>query len=549
MLSRPSSSLKSQWAEYIEWKEAKAHNAIPLPPLRGKWPGNFDMLLDLVKSLDEEYAVQYLNDQAAKHGNLYKLRFLGEDLVITLNPNHMKQIMATDFPIWVKGRKFDFPTRSVLGTGVFNSDGDMWKFHRSMTRPFFSRERISDFEIFGRHSAHAIEKIKERCATGAPINMQDLAGRFTMDSATEFLFGLSVNSMDSPLPLPKSNMSEADRDNENTFVRSFVTALHRCAIRFYAGDNWPLWEITGDKTVKPMKAIYDYLDPIVQKALDKKSEKKAEDEKGEEKEEFGTLLEHLVAATDDRIVIRDELLNILIAGRDTTAHGITAIMYFLATQDKKIVETLRAEILEVVGPRATPTFDQIKEMKYLRAVIHETLRLMPSVPANLRQSTKGSVWTDDDGTRYYIPKGVAASWSTIGMHRRTDLWGPSALEFDPDRWIDERNKKYYLANPFIFLPFHGGPRICLGQQFALNEASFFTIRLLQAFDDISFAEDGFPDGTLPPAEWKNGTGRKPYEKVVPKVHLTMYFMVPQRNAGTIGHARKMNDRSSPNATP
>ncbi|KAG8893200.1 hypothetical protein FRC01_013727, partial [Tulasnella sp. 417] len=57
-----------------------------------------------------------------------------------------------------------------------------------------------------------------------------------------------------------------------------------------------------------------------------------------------------------------------------------------------------------------------------------------------------------------------AFWSTIGLHRRSDFWGPDALIFDPDRWLDERHKKYYLANPFIFLPFHGGPRICLGQQ-------------------------------------------------------------------------------------
>lgn len=59
-----------------------------------------------------------------------------------------------------------------IGTGVFNSDGERWKFHRSMTRPFFSKERIVDFETFGRHSGSAVALIKERCATGEPIDLQ-----------------------------------------------------------------------------------------------------------------------------------------------------------------------------------------------------------------------------------------------------------------------------------------------------------------------------------------------------------------------------------------
>ncbi|KAG8897332.1 hypothetical protein FRC01_011377, partial [Tulasnella sp. 417] len=211
-------------------------------------------------------------------------------------------------------------------------------------------------------------------------------------------------------------------------------------------------------------------------------------------------------------------------GRDTTAHAITAIFYFLATENKSILRRLRQEVLEVVGPTdPQPTFEQVKEMKYLRAVINETLRLMPSVPANIRQAAQSSVWTHEDGTRYYIPKGVTLAWSTIGLHRRKELWGPDALEFDPERWLDERHKKYYLANPFIFLPFHGGPRTCLGQQFALNEASFIVIRFLQAFEDIQFSPESYPDGVLPPEEWKKGTLRKPVEKLHPATHLTMFF--------------------------
>lgn len=107
------------------------------------------------------------------------------------------------------------------------------------------------------------------------------------------------------------------------------------------------------------------------------------------------------------------------------------------------------------------------------------------------------------------------------MHRREDLWGPDALVFDPDRFLDDRLKKYLLPNPFIFLPFNAGPRICLGQQFAYNEVSLFLIRLLQTFSGINFAPDADPS-SLPPTCWATGEARRPIERVWLKAHLTLY---------------------------
>ena len=148
------------------------------------------------------------------------------------------------------------------------------------------------------------------------------------------------------------------------------------------------------------------------------------------------------------------------------------------------------------------------------------------------------------------------------MHRRKDLWGPdgedvisfpltpmlthtlAAEEFDPDRFLDERLRKYLTPNPFIFSPFNAGPRICMGQQvgmlllklfcsnvlmpwqFAYNEMSYFLTRLLQAFSSISLAEDV---QTLAPAEWAKAPGRKGVEKAIIKSHLTLYVQVSVAN--------------------
>jgi len=98
---------------------------------------------------------------------------------------------------------------------------------------------------------------------------------------------------------------------------------------------------------------------------------------------------------------------------------------------------------------------------------------------------------------------------------------PPALEFDPDRFLDDRVRTYLVPNPFIFLPFNAGPRICLGQQFAYNEASTIIARIAQAFKSITLDMDSNPE-SKPPAAWAMGNGRKAIEKIWVKSHITIY---------------------------
>ncbi|KAF9487380.1 cytochrome P450 monooxygenase pc-1 [Pleurotus eryngii] len=198
--------------------------------------------------------------------------------------------------------------------------------------------------------------------------------------------------------------------------------------------------------------------------------------------------------------------------------------YFLSVYPA-VAKRLREEILSHVGPNKRPTYEDIRELKYLRAVINETLRLYPIVPFNVRSTINPAVWPslNPHGKPLYIPAQTQICYSVFMMHRRKDLWGPDAEEFDPDRFLDDRLKKHLISNTFAFLPFNAGPRICLGQQFAYNEMSFMIIRLLQNFDSFTLAEDAQPPSTQPPAHWKETLGmRKAIEKFYPKVNLTMY---------------------------
>ncbi|KAG0692275.1 cytochrome P450 [Suillus ampliporus] len=108
------------------------------------------------------------------------------------------------------------------------------------------------------------------------------------------------------------------------------------------------------------------------------------------------------------------------------------------------------------------------------------------------------------------------------MHRRKDQWRPDALEFDPDRWLDERMKKYLIPNPFIFLPFKAGPRICSGQQFAYDEMSFMLIRLLQNFSVITLSPELQEPAMRPPTWWAENDGRQAIERFRLRNHLTLY---------------------------
>ncbi|KAH8796248.1 cytochrome P450, partial [Flagelloscypha sp. PMI_526] len=401
---------------------------------------------------------------------------------------------------------------SVLGSGVFNSDGDIWKFHRGLTRPHFIREKVQDFDLFEHHSNLAILKIQEHLKKGYAVDIQDVFGRFALDAAAAFLFGASLNTISQQLPLPYPHISSS---SGHPFAIAFSEALDTVAKRTIFGWAWPLVEFWKEKVEDPMKEVNAFLKPIVQSALQKHKRGKDDVLVGNEDDESDTLLDHLAKRHVTRYDIScffPELTPHYLAGRDTTAATLTFLTHFLSIYPD-VCRRLRKEILDQVGPSRRPTFDDIREMKYLRAVINETLRLYPVVPFNIRACIDECFLpSNNPGEKpFYLPPKTDINYSVYMMQRRKDLWGPDAHEFDPDRFLDERAAKYYHKNPFIFLPFNAGPRICLGQQissqhFAYNEMSYFIIRLLQTFDSFTPVPEARQPQDRMPEDWKKNDG-------------------------------------------
>lgn len=146
---------------------------------------------------------------------------------------------------------------------------------------------------------------------------------------------------------------------------------------------------------------------------------------------------------------------------------------------------LRQEIEDSVGGDI-PTYQQLKDMKYLKALINESQRLYPIVPSNARQALQDTILPRGGGpdgkSPVLISKGSYVLYIPWAMHRRTDAFGDDAHVFDPTRWLDEGHASSPLRPGWAYLPFSGGPRICIGQNFALTECMFVLVRLLQRYD-------------------------------------------------------------------
>ncbi|KAJ3511197.1 hypothetical protein NLJ89_g4236 [Agrocybe chaxingu] len=514
---------------------AAAHGAV-LPPLVKE--SSRSIIAKGQKARESGYPADNLFEWAQEYGNSYRFNLFTAKFFVTLEPDHVKAILATQFDSFVKGPMFLSQMDTLLGSGVFNADGEMWKFHRAMTRPFFTRERISDFEIYERNCDVSLSQARVRLTEGYPVEFQDLVSRFTLDSATEFLFGESVGSLCAGIAYPPSAAHKTPASFYNhpsrVFAEAFTLGQETVAKRFAFGNEWQLAEFFGDK-IRPFRKVMDnFTRPLMKAALEKRErelrEKGGVDEK---KEEEGNLLAHLVKHTQDEKILQDELVNLLVAGRDTTMSLLTFSMYML-TQHPDIERRLREEIFEKVGPKGVPTYQSMRDMKYVRAFLNEVLRLYPPVPVDSRTTLNDVVLPSKKYGQdpFFISKGTTSIYSVLYMHRRTDLWGPDALTFDPDRFLDKRLHKYLTPNPFIFCPFNAGPRICLGQQFAYHEATFYLVRLLQNFTNFTLDEEA---NIKPPEHWKLGDSLVRAEKIYPMAHLTMYV-----KGGLWVHMKELN---------
>ena len=317
------------------------------------------------------------------------------------------------------------------------------------------RTQVGDCEMFERHAQHLLQAIPRE---GEMVDLQPLFSKLTLDIATEFLFGKSTDSL-----APEGADSE---------TQVFVACVDRAMVTLGAQEEgWAFWVavmfglfIQNWKLRHVYKTIHDYVDGIIEKERLELEKEKQDPVASDEKKRY-IFLHSLLSQTPNKLKIRSELLNILLAGRETTA-ALFSNLFFVLSSRPDIWSLLQAEISTLNG--SLPSYTQLKELKYLRAVLNESLRLHPVVPENARIAQVDTVLPtgggEDGKAPIFVRKGELAHWSVYAMHRRRDFYGEDAEEFKPERWIDSEERKG-LRCGWEYLPFHGGPRICIGRMF------------------------------------------------------------------------------------
>ncbi|KLU83151.1 cytochrome P450 52E1 [Magnaporthiopsis poae ATCC 64411] len=306
----------------------------------------------------------------------------------------------------------------------------------------------------------------------------------TMDSSTDFMLGRSTG-------LLVRGGSSSTTEAATEFLEAFDYCSWKGAHRARLGMLMAL--VPDARYEAGVKTIREYVREYVAGAMAVREQQEQEDKKNKamagsgavdgkqqhdgEKKSYVFLHELVDSGADEEYVL-DQVLSIILAGRDTTAAGLSGAFYFLA-RAPEAVKKLRAEI-EDLGVK-NPTWEQLRGMKYLQNVIRETLRLYPPVGTNSRNAVRDTVLPRGGGPDgklpLLVPKGTNCRYVTYTMHRRQDIYGPDAEEFRPERWDD-------LRVSWEYLPFSGGPRICIGQQFALTQMSYVLFRIMQNFESL-----------------------------------------------------------------
>ena len=142
--------------------------------------------------------------------------------------------------------------------------------HRGIARPFFSRERFADFEIFERNWTRTLAILSSLESSNTPCEAQDLYNRFSLDAASEFLFGKTLDTLSASLPVPGTPMGpkgSATEDTWGSFISAFESAQQNITNRGRLGPIWPLFELFKDKNEEHSNVIRQWLSPLVQQAL------------------------------------------------------------------------------------------------------------------------------------------------------------------------------------------------------------------------------------------------------------------------------------------
>ena len=330
----------------------------------------------------------------------------------------------------------------LIGNGILISEGDFWRKQRGLMAHAFTPRRIAAYVA---PMAEIASRYADALSNDAVIDIHDAMNRVTMEIVAKTLFDADVAD-------EGAQVGHAIEDVMAYFANSLELVLD-------VPDWFP--SPTMRRYVRARTRVRDIIDRIIR-------------ERAAGEVDRGDLLGALLLARDedgqpmDPAQLRDECVTLFLAGHETTSLVLAHTFYALASRPE-VVTKLRAEIARVLGDRE-PTADDVKDLVYTERVLLEGLRLYPSAWGIGREAACDVTIR---GRTY--PKGTQLMASQWAMHRDARHF-PDPLRFDPDRWTPEMRKALPRG---AYFPFADGPRVCIGNHFAMLEAQIILVSLVR----------------------------------------------------------------------
>lgn len=385
---------------------------------------------------------------AADYDGLATLRVGSETVYVLNSPEAFEHLFVSNWRNYQKSSFYD-KLRPTFGDGIVVSEGDFWRKQRQFMNPAFHKQ--------------SLERIGETMRDKARAHVSRLHAH-----GPDAAFDLSSEITDLSIEIVLESLFSSDIAGRTRGVADAVDAMLEIAEKRF----WAIPDLHGTP-LSPLywrhKAARRVFDDIVYGIIERRRQTE---------EPMPDLLGMLLDARDGETgegmsdtQLRDEVTTLLVTGHESTANATVWTLYSLA-QHPEMTARVRTEIASVCGDEL-PTDVQLREQTYLRQVIEEAMRLYP--PA---WTTSRTAIEDDVILGYPIPAGTNVMVSPHVMHQNPRYW-EDPMRFDPDRFAPETRDR---RPKFAYIPFGGGPRSCIGSNFAMMEMQIAITSLLQAFD-------------------------------------------------------------------
>lgn len=466
--------------------------------------------------MDSDQPTLSLCKLAEQYGPIYRLRLPGfTSLVVS---GHKLVAEVCDITRFDKNVYNDLLfVRAFSGDGLFTSHTTEpnWRKAHNILLPTFSKQAMKDYHPMMLDIALQLIQKWARLNPNESIDVPDDMTRLTLDTIGICGFNYRFNSF--------------YRQDHSPFIVSMVRALNEAMQK---SSRLKIQNFFMVKTKRQFQSDIDTMFTLVDKIIE---ERKAQGNQGET-----DLLSRMLNGIDpdtgeglDDENIRYQIITFLIAGHETTSGLLSFALYFLLKHPQALKKAYEEVEQVLVSP--LPTYQQVLQLKYIRMILNESLRLWPTAPGFDLYAREDTVI----GGKYQVRKGDNVSVLLPQLHRDKEAWGEDADEFRPERFADPAKVPNHA-----YKPFGNGERACIGMQFALYEAMLVLGMILQHFnliDHLNYQLNVKQTLTLKPGDFQMRVQLRDHKQVASMT--TGAAAIVQNEAGQ--HSSTNKDESAP----